>query len=286
MTGRDGTLPLSALPWFGGKSCARGQSIGRWVVARLDGRGAGCYVEPFAGMLGVLLGRPAADHEIVNDIDGRVVNWWRVVRDMPHELAEILDWTPDRSRDTLSEAISRLDDPDPVRRAWAFTVAVTNSADPLTGPSFKLTFNNHSPTHRLGVRHRLRPLADRMRLVQIERCDAVGLLERVPAPSPTMRGGTLIYADPPYPGRSGGGYLHDVDHDALDEALVAAAARGIDVACSGYPGDRPALDAAGWSRHEHSTTAHHSVAQGVRPQRIECLWTSWHEDPTPALWPR
>lgn len=241
-------------------------------------------MEPFAGMLGVLLARPTADHEIVNDLDGRVVNWWRVVRDMPHELAEVLDWTPDRSRDTLAEAISRLDDPDPVRRAWAFTVAVTNSADPQISPHIKLTFNNHSPTQRLGVRHRLRPLADRMRLVQIERCDAVALVARVPGPSPTMRGGTLIYADPPYPTRSGGGYLHDVDHDALNEALVAAATRGIDVACSGYPEDRQALDAAGWRRHECSTTADSAVAQGVRPTRIECLWTSWHDEPRATLW--
>jgi len=275
-------MTTAALPWFGGKA-SNHRPVRRWLVDHLAGRGDGCYIEPFAGMLGVLLARRPARAEIVNDLDGRVCNWWRVVRDQPDELGDLLAWTPDRSRDTLAEAIDALDDPDPIRRAWAFTVAVCTSADPELGPHIKLNFA-HERRRMLSVRRRLRPLADRIRLVQLENCDAVSLIHRVTEPPPGTTT-TLIYADPPYPNRGGGGYRVDVDHGLLDDALLAAAARGIDVACSGYPGDRPALEAAGWSRHECATANQSAVVGGgARPARTECLWTSWHDDPRPALW--
>ena len=39
------------------------------------------YVEPFCGSLSVLLAKPRARIEIVNDLDESIVTFWRVVRD-------------------------------------------------------------------------------------------------------------------------------------------------------------------------------------------------------------
>lgn len=60
-------------PWFGGKSRA---SAIIW-----DRRGdVDNYVEPFAGSLAVLLGRPTpAGSETVNDLDCYVANFWRAI---------------------------------------------------------------------------------------------------------------------------------------------------------------------------------------------------------------
>lgn len=80
---------LSALYWPGGKS-GNGAGVGRWIADQLPWRYSSCYVEPFAGMLGVLLQRKPVQTEIVNDSDERVVNWWRVVRDRHLDL---LGWT-------------------------------------------------------------------------------------------------------------------------------------------------------------------------------------------------
>jgi len=53
------------------------------------------YIEPFAGGLAVLLARPmpiaANVQEIVNDIDGTIVNIWRSIRQDPETLAVWLD---------------------------------------------------------------------------------------------------------------------------------------------------------------------------------------------------
>ena len=51
------------------------------------------YIEPFAGSLGVLLGRPdPPGMEIVNDAEGLVANFWRAVKSDPDAVAEAVDW--------------------------------------------------------------------------------------------------------------------------------------------------------------------------------------------------
>lgn len=79
--------PLKApFPWFGGKS----------RVAHLVWNAFGDvanYVEPFAGSLAVLLGRPTAPRiETVNDLDCYLANFWRAVQHAPDEVARWADW--------------------------------------------------------------------------------------------------------------------------------------------------------------------------------------------------
>ncbi|MEO1065520.1 MAG: DNA adenine methylase, partial [Actinomycetota bacterium] len=52
------------------------------------------YVEVFTGSAAVLLARPQVRHEILNDRDGNVVTFFRVLRDRPDELIEALQLTP------------------------------------------------------------------------------------------------------------------------------------------------------------------------------------------------
>lgn len=73
-------------PWFGGKS----------RVAHLVWNAFGDvpnYVEPFAGSLAVLLGRPSSPRiETVNDLDCYLANFWRAVQFAPDEVARWADW--------------------------------------------------------------------------------------------------------------------------------------------------------------------------------------------------
>jgi len=51
------------------------------------------YVEPFAGSLAVLLGRPGTPKtETCNDLDGFICNAWRAIQYAPHEVAHYCDW--------------------------------------------------------------------------------------------------------------------------------------------------------------------------------------------------
>lgn len=73
-------------PWFGGK-----RRIAHVVWERFGD--APNYVEPFAGSLAVLLGRPhAARTETVNDKDAYVANFWRAVQHDPEQVAYYADY--------------------------------------------------------------------------------------------------------------------------------------------------------------------------------------------------
>lgn len=73
-------------PWFGGKSrCAS-------LVWERFGDVPN-YIEPFAGSLAVLLGRPTEPRiETVNDKDAFISNFWRAVQADPEAVAHHADW--------------------------------------------------------------------------------------------------------------------------------------------------------------------------------------------------
>jgi len=75
-------------PWFGGKRRVAD------VVWRAFGPDVPNYVEPFAGSLAVLLGRPGGPGKIetVNDRDRYLANFWRAVSADPADVARHADW--------------------------------------------------------------------------------------------------------------------------------------------------------------------------------------------------
>lgn len=86
------TALTAPFPWFGGKSRVAAVVWPRFgdVVN---------YVEPFAGSLAVLLGRPrdwspplVYKNETVNDLDCMLANFWRAVQAAPDEVAHHADW--------------------------------------------------------------------------------------------------------------------------------------------------------------------------------------------------
>lgn len=84
-------------PWFGGK---------RRVAPQVwDALGdVYHYIEPFAGSLAALLGRPASHRrglETVNDADHYLANAWRAIAAAPDEVAKWCDW-PVNEKDLLA----------------------------------------------------------------------------------------------------------------------------------------------------------------------------------------
>jgi DNA adenine methylase len=78
---------MPPIPFYGGKTRMAPTIAGLLPTHRH-------YVEPFAGSLAVLLAKEPSEVETVNDLDGEVVNFWRVVRDQPDALATLCEYTP------------------------------------------------------------------------------------------------------------------------------------------------------------------------------------------------
>ena len=251
-----------SLPYYGGK---RGYGKGQWIAGLLPWEKNSCYIEPFAGMAGVLLARPPVKLEMLNDLNGRVVNWWRVVRDFPGEFGRLVEHTP-FSRDEYRWACAVVDDqalPD-IQRALAFHIVIsqciTAGDNRLNGGSWNRRFNPAVGSISRRSAGDIVRLAKRMRDVQLENSDALGLLER------TADGDyAVIYCDPPYPTSDTTPYsFGKVDYPALVDLLQAQQGA---VAVSGYQGE---WDNLGWAAEYHPALRR-KIGSGVEP-RTEVLW--------------
>src|SRR5579859_2035066 len=52
------------------------------------------YVEPFCGSAAVFFQKKPATHEVLNDLNGAIVNLFRVIRERGDELASLIEMTP------------------------------------------------------------------------------------------------------------------------------------------------------------------------------------------------
>lgn len=77
----------SPLAWVGGKSRLRPLIIERFPAHSV-------YVEVFGGAAWVLFGKdPAASKvEVLNDLDGELINFWRVIKQRPAAFSEAAGW--------------------------------------------------------------------------------------------------------------------------------------------------------------------------------------------------
>lgn len=253
------TRPI--LRWHGGK-----WRLAEWIIRHFPKHRI--YDEPYGGAGSVLLRKPRAYAEVYNDLDGEVVNLFRVVRDRGDELRRLIALTP-FSRDEFTESHRRSDDPiEQARRTVvrSFMGFGSNGHNKTTG--FRSNSNRSGTTPAQDWRNypdALAAIIERLRGVIIENRNALDVMRAHDGAE------TLHYVDPPYlPDTRGGGsdYRHEMtaaDHEALAETLHTL--KGA-VVLSGYRHDLYDHLYRGWTRVERA--AH---ADGAR-RRVECLWLS------------
>lgn len=259
-----------ALRYFGGKWKLAPQIIAHFPAHRV-------YVEPFGGAASVLLRKPRAHDEIYNDLDGEVVNLFRVLRDRAAaaELERLLALTP-FARDEFEASYEPAEDPTEQARRTVVRAAMGFGATALAkrGQTGFRTFggsSNRSPARDWqNLPAALGAIAERLQGVAIENVPALELMAKLDAPD------ALIYADPPYvhetrsPKRKGvdlfHGYLHEMSNEQHVELLGWLRDCRSMVALSGYAS--PLYDDAlqGWRKVKFDVHADRG-----RP-RTEVLW--------------
>lgn len=258
---------LAGLPYYGGKS-PRG-STGPWIASLLP-EGT-TYCEPFCGMAGVLLCRKPVATEILNDADGHLVNWWRMVRDEPKEFARLVSLTPygrveyERCHDEL--LAGELDD-QPLERARAYHVCIQQGFAHGLGVGKKGWGASYTSTggrkSRRMDKDDIAALAKRLERVQLVNDDAVLTVRKC-----AKHKGAVVYCDPPYRSADTGPYaIERYDVEALTTAMQDC--KGF-VAISGYADD---WDHLGWHREELEVKVSQGAWAGTRSRRIEVLWTN------------
>lgn len=255
--------------YFGGKTILAPR-IARMLPAH------GHYVEPYAGGLAVLLAKPRSRMETVSDLDGDLVNFWRVLRDRPEDLARVCALTPHSRAEWESCAdLGGGDELERARRLWTRLAQSRTGRLTRTGWRHYVAPGNTGtpfPGYLDGYVERMAPAAERLHHVTLEARPALEIIERYGADADV-----LIYADPPYLGSTRGydkAYRYemrsDEDHRALADALHRCRAA---VVLSGYPSDLYDLDLyADW----HRVTFKTGTGQGSDgwSNRTEVLWSN------------
>lgn len=257
-----------ALRYHGGKF-----RVAPWVLSLMPPHQS--YVEPYGGGGSILLRKPRVRNEVYNDLDRRVVNFFRVLRD-PASAAELqrrvaltpyaraeFEWSYELPTDPIDDAHKLV--------VKAFQGHGSDSATRPVRTGFRARTSAERCTPAVEWANwpeQIPAFTRRLQGVLIENAPAIEVIQR------QDQLGALHYVDPPYvhstrssrQGRGGMGYAHEMkDADHRELAAVLRGVRGM-VMLSGY---RSALydELYGdWARFEHKAAADMGQA------RTECLW--------------
>jgi DNA adenine methylase len=223
------------------------------------------YVEPFGGGGSILLRKERSAAEVYNDVDGEIVNVFRVARDHGEELARRCALTPFSQKEHREAYEPTEDLIEWARRVIARSYLGYGSGSVKRGKGF----NRNSTGGRTAAREwatypeGLLAICNRLRGVVIEHRDGLDVMRSHDAPT------TLHYVDPPYvtstwkAGRTYVADLSDEQHIALLDLLLSLSGM---VMVSGYDNELYNTKLAGWKKVTKLTHTMHAQV------RTECLW--------------
>lgn len=175
-----------ALDYFGGKWKVANKIIQHFPEHKT-------FVDVFTGAASITLRKPRSKNEIINDINGEVTSFFRVLRDRNLELRLALSKTPysrdeyylarEAHTDTLEQARRT------VVKAW---FGIGDSLDNETGFRVSLSHGGSTTAPWLTYVDYLQLYAERLRGVIIENLDYREVIRRYD------KADTLFYLDPPY----------------------------------------------------------------------------------------
>lgn len=263
---------LIAFGWYGGKF-----SHLDWLLPLLPE--CSHYCEPFAGSAAILLNRRPSPVETYNDVDGEVVNFFKVLREEKARLIEAIGLTP-FSREEFAKAC-QLDPSLPVfERARRFYVRARQVRTGLAQTASVGRWANCINTSRngmsgvisrwLGGIEDLAFIAERLLRVQIENRPAIDVIRLYDSKD------TLFYCDPPYVHDTRGdtkSYSYEMTNDEHRQLAQTLNAVNGSVAISNYQCDLmdELYSAPRWKKHFSPLKTIHST----KDKRQEVLWVNY-----------
>ena len=254
------------------------------------------YVEGFCGSANIFFAKRPHDVEVLNDLNGDIVNFFRVLqhRRLFGQFARRIRWTPyaveefDAALQVLAKPPAHVG-PD-IERAWAFFVRGSlgfSGAGESRGNWRRSFMSSGGGMAQVTSNWRTRTALleawrDRLLHAQIDNKNALELIEYWDSPE------TVFYLDPPYVEDtrvSLNVYSHemnDYDHVRLTDVMLKVQGR---IVLSGYKTSHyHRLEQAGWIRLDkeilspatrifdepHGTRVRGNNSQ--RAKRTECLW--------------
>ena len=225
------------------------------------------YLEPFFGSGALFFKKEPSYIETINDLDGNIVNLFRVCRDYPIELAKAINMTP-FSREEFINCYIISDDPiEQARRTivrYHQSFGTSNSSknswrnvQSYGGPRCATMWNDLPDV--------IIECCERLKSAQIENTDALTLIQRYD------HSDVLIYCDPPYMQnlRKKNMYSIEMDDNQHVELLETIKQSKAKIVISGYDNDLYNRELKDWCTAEKKTIAQMGL------HRIEKIWMNF-----------
>jgi DNA adenine methylase len=184
------------ISYYGGK-----QSMLKYIIPLIPKHRI--YVEPFFGGGAVYWSKEPSEVEIVNDLNGNVINFYKQLKTNFKELKDMIMATP-YSREVYKNAMVIYEIPyifSSTHRAWAFWVGTIQGFSNKIGSWRSATQRSKESTLNYNKKEAFtEDLCKRLELTQIECKDALELILKQDSVD------TFFYIDPPYVGANQGHY--------------------------------------------------------------------------------
>lgn len=224
------------------------------------------YVEPYFGSGAVFFTKAPSPHELVNDMNSLVVNFFRVLRDRTDDLVFALEATPWSREEYDRSHLVTMDELEDARR-FVTRIWQAHASDLAKKTGWK-NRGSKQPARGMSVRWQRVPtelaeLALRLKDAEIENRPAIEVIRRFATRD------TMIYADPPYlmETRTQKMYANEMSIEEHIEMLEALVAHPGPVVISGYENSLYDDHLTGWRRVLVKPPKVEKQAQ-----RMEVLW--------------
>lgn len=227
------------------------------------------YIEPFFGSGALLFNKKPAYLETINDIDGDIINFFKVMREDGESLSRAIALTP-YAREEYEAAYKPIENIDSFERARRFAVKCWQGFG--CGNRYKNGFRSGKSVGSPNPARAWSSLPEtiqfavyRLKKVQIENKNAIKLISEV------RDRDAFIYADPPYLLSTRKKYLYnnemtDKEHEELLKVLIDSPAK---IMLSGYDNEMYNDMLCGWNRAETNSQAENGLS------RTEVIWYNY-----------
>ena len=226
------------------------------------------YVEPFFGSGAVVFNKEPAYLEIINDIDGDIVNYFRIIRERGDELIKKIRLTPYSREEYNAQYLSCETNELERARRFAIKCWMGFGCGNRYKNGYRRGIGETSPNPAKAwneLPNTILKATERLKNAQIESVDAIKLISEMKGNS------TFIYCDPPYLMETRKRYLYnyemdDIEHEKLLDVVTKSDCK---IMISGYDNDLYNEILYKWNKVQKRTCAECGVT------RIETLWMNY-----------
>lgn len=247
------------IPWIGGK-----RRLAKHIIPMFPEHT--CYVEPFAGAAALYFLKAPVDAEVLNDVNGELVNLYRVVKHHLEEFTrqfkwaltsrEIYKWLQITPEETLTDI---------QRAARFFYLQKLSFGGKVDGQTFGTATTSGPRLNLLRLEEDLSQAHLRLSQTFIEHLDWQACISKYDRPH------TLFYCDPPYWGTEGYGVDFGIEQYAHMAELAKTIKGKMLISVNDIPSMREAFDGL----YMESLPISYTVGGGKGSKAAELVIRNW-----------